>query len=70
MTQKTHDSTSNRSGACLVEQGRRAERLATAAIMAAMIGIILLQTFPVAPGATAAQADRFVPAAVVLMRGV
>jgi len=70
MAQEKHDSTSNHTGACAPEGCRRGERLATAAVMVAMIGIILLQTFPTAPGSTSAQADGLAPAVAVLMRGV
>ena len=70
MAQEKHASTSNRAGAGALEFGRRAEHLATATVMVAMIGIILLQTFPTAPGSTSAQADGLAPAVAVLMRGV
>ena len=70
MAQEKHASTSNRAGACALEFGRRAEHLATATVMVAMIGIILLQTFPAARGPTSTQSDSLAPAVTVLMRGV
>lgn len=70
MAFEKHANTSNRSGSPAMNGGRRSERLATAAVMTAMLGILLLQTFPAAPGSTPAQAEALAPAVTVLMRGV
>ncbi len=70
MAFEKHADTSNRAGPHVMTGGRRSERLATAAVMTAMLGILLLQTFPAAPASSPAQAEALAPAVAVLMRGV
>ena len=70
MTIEKHDNTSGHTRSKVMTGGCRTERLATAAVMTAMLGILLLQTFPAASGSTAAQGESLTPAVAVLMRGV
>jgi hypothetical protein len=70
MNCEMHSNTSDRARSRAMNGRRRSERFATAAVMTAMLGILLLQTFPAAPGSTPAQAESLAPAVAVLMRGI